>query len=297
MTKAALSLAAALLLLAGGTSAEDIRVLVWDERQPRQKEAYPDFLGNQIASHLTSRPGLSVTSVGQDDPEQGLKEAVLDETDVLIWWGHARQDEVSPETGREIVARIQAGQLDMIVLHSAHWATPFMEAMNERTRQVARRRFPGPGVEFEFVPPPGRIPPTYDSLVTPAFYSFQPRRGVQRVRVDLPNCVFPGVRADGEPSTVTVLAPDHPIAEGLPASFEITATEMYDEPFHVPEPDEVIFREDWKGGWFRGGMVWNLGEGKVFYFRPGHETYGVFFEEMPLRVLENAVRWLGAAAR
>ena len=40
-------------------------------------------------------------------------------------------------------------------------------------------------------------------------------------------------------------------------------------------------------------MIWNIGKGKVFYFRPGHETYGVYFEPMPLKVLENASRWLG----
>ena len=49
---------------------------------------------------------------------------------------------------------------------------------------------------------------------------------------------------------------------------------MYDEPFHVPEPDEVILEECWAAGeWFRSGMVWRLGKGRVFYFRPGHETY------------------------
>ena len=49
------------------------------------------------------------------------------------------------------------------------------------------------------------------------------------------------------------------------------------------------------GGWFRGGMLWNLGEGKVFYFRPGHETFPVFKDPKMLRILENAVRWLGQA--
>ena len=48
------------------------------------------------------------------------------------------------------------------------------------------------------------------------------------------------------------------------------------------------------GEWFRSGSVWNLGKGKVFYFRPGHETYPVFKEKLPLLVIENAVRWLAA---
>ena len=65
-------------------------------------------------------------------------------------------------------------------------------------------------------------------------------------------------------------------------------------PFHVPVPDEVIFEERWETGeWFRSGSVWSLGNGKVFYFRPGHETFGVFMEEVPLKIVENAVVWLG----
>ena len=72
-------------------------------------------------------------------------------------------------------------------------------------------------------------------------------------------------------------------------------TEMYDEPFGVPEPDLVIFGETWKGGeFFRSGSLWKIGAGKVFYFRPGHETYAVFLEEYPLKIVENAAVWLGA---
>ncbi|HTE21112.1 MAG TPA: hypothetical protein VK689_22330, partial [Armatimonadota bacterium] len=55
-----------------------------------------------------------------------------------------------------------------------------------------------------------------------------------------------------------------------------------------------IFEERWDAGErFRGGCLWNLGAGKVFYFRPGHETYPVFKEAAPLRLVENAVRWMG----
>ena len=87
--------------------------------------------------------------------------------------------------------------------------------------------------------------------------------------------------------------PDHPIVRGVPAEFEIAQTEMYDEPFHVPEPDEVILEERWNSGeWFRSGAVWKLGNGRVFYFRPGHETYPVFTQGLPLLILTNAVRWL-----
>ena len=277
--------------------AENIRVIVWDERQPEQKTAYPDFVGNQIAAHLRTLSGITVVrSVGLDDPEHGLGGNTLEQCDVLIWWGHIRSAEVPVEVGRAIVQRIKEGKLSLIALHASHWSVPFMEAMNEVTRIEAARRYPGTNVHFEFIPPPGRIVPTYDSLVTPAYYAFRPSKGEQRVRVDLPLCVFPSYRGDGKPSSVTTLRPEHPIAKGVPASFTIPATEAYDEPFHVPTPDEVIFRETWSaGGWFRSGIVWNLGKGKVFYFRPGHETYPIYTQEIPLRILENAVRWMGAA--
>src|SRR5262245_43763222 len=48
-------------------SAPAIQVVVWDERQPAQKQAYPNFLGNQIADHLRGQPGIAVQSVGLDD--------------------------------------------------------------------------------------------------------------------------------------------------------------------------------------------------------------------------------------
>ena len=50
-------------------------------------------------------------------------------------------------------------------------------------------------------------------------------------------------------------------------------TEMVDEPFHVPVPDAAVFKERRdKGDHFRSGCVWTVGKGRVFYFRPGHET-------------------------
>jgi trehalose utilization protein len=117
------------------------------------------------------------------------------------------------------------------------------------------------------------------------------------VTVHLPLCCFPAYRTDGKPSTVQVKLPDHPVARGLPRTFGLPHTEMYDEPFHVPEPDEVVLEERWAdGAWFRSGMAWKLGKGRVFYLRPGHETFAVFHEQPMLQLLENAVRWLAEAS-
>jgi trehalose utilization protein len=82
--------------------------------------------------------------------------------------------------------------------------------------------------------------------------------------------------------------------KGIPTRFEIPQTEMYAEEFHVPKPDLVLLEERWDlGEWFRGGLLWRVGEGNVFYFRPGHETYPVFRQPIPLKIVENAARWLG----
>lgn len=287
------------LVFANLIAAAEIRVVVWDEQQPRQKQAYDNYLGNAIANHLKTLPDMKVRSVKQDDPNKGIGSDVLDHCDVLIWWGHKRQGQITPADSKPIVDRIKAGKLAFLPLHSAHWATPFMEAMNERTKQDVSKLFPrnkqSPNVKIEYIPPAGRIPPARNSMVTPAYLALQRRGVATTVRVDLPNCCFPGYRGDGKSSTMRTLLPEHPIAKGLPKTWTIKSTEMYDEPFHVPKPDQVIFKENFAGGeWFRSGSVWNLGKGKVFYFRPGHETYPVFKEKLPLRVIENAIRWLAA---
>jgi trehalose utilization protein len=118
--------------------------------------------------------------------------------------------------------------------------------------------------------------------------------GKPTLTIHLPSCVFPAVRNDGKPSHLRTAAKDHPIAKDVPETWDIPQTEMYDEPFHVPAPDAVIFEERWDAGErFRAGLVWSVGKGRVFYFRPGHETYPIFKQPIPLRIVENAVRWLG----
>ena len=126
------------LLVAATAAAEDdrtgdkqeqkqtVRVVVWDERG-RKHPAYENYTGNAIADYLKTRPGLTVKSVGLDDPGQGLSKAVLDDCDVLVWWSHVRNREIPPATGKEIVRRIRSGQFSLVALHSAHWARPFVE--------------------------------------------------------------------------------------------------------------------------------------------------------------------------
>lgn len=88
------------------------------------------------------------------------------------------------------------------------------------------------------------------------------------------------------------IMPSHPIAAGLGEYFEIPAEEMYGEPFGIPTPDELIFISWFTGGEvFRSGATWRRGHGKVFYFRPGHETYPTYHHPQVQRVITNAVNW------
>ncbi len=285
------------LLTVAVSHSAPIRVLVWDEQQPAQKQAYTNFLGNEIAGHLRRSADFEVKSTALDDPQQGL--SGLDNFDIVIWWGHQRQDEITPKTAREIVQRVKDGKLALLMLHSAHWSQPFVEAMRERARADALAALvPAERATAVFVETNlfanFRTAPAYTTLRTPSVIYRKPPDQAVEIRLTLPNCCFPAYRPDGQPSHVRILLPDHPIARGVPLEFAIPQTEMYDEPFHVPEPDAVVFEERWKTGeWFRSGAVWNLGRGKIVYFRPGHELYPVFKNEHVLRIIENAVRWFG----
>ncbi len=277
-----------------------VRVVVWDEQQPAQKAVYENFLGNAIADYLKTRPAISVTSVNLNDPQQGLSDTVLDQCDVLIWWGHVRHREIKPETGQKLVERIKQGKLSLIALHSAHWSTPFIEAMNERAVADALAKLTAEqrkSVKVETVRPAYSVPKR-DGEITPSSELVTQPDGSLLLKVKLPNCCFPAYRPDGKPGHIKTMLPNHPIANGLPATFDIPHTEMYDEHFHVPAPDEVIFEERWDAGeHFRSGAVWKIGRGRVFYFRPGHETFDVFKQPEPLTILENAVRWLAEQQR
>jgi trehalose utilization protein len=107
-----------------------------------------------------------------------------------------------------------------------------------------------------------------------------------------------GWRVDGERERVWVVAPAHRIAEGLGPYFEIEAEEMYSEFFDIPEPDELVLVSWFKGGEvFRSGCAWRRGFGRVFYFRPGHETFPTYHQAPVQRVIANAVRWAAQPGR
>ena len=99
-------------------------------------------------------------------------------------------------------------------------------------------------------------------------------------------------REVGERERLWVCNPGHPIARGIDKFIELEQEEMYGEFFDVPEPLETILISSFTGGEvFRSGMTWTRGAGRIFYFRPGHETFPTYHDPNVLKVIENACRW------
>lgn len=215
------------------------RVTVWNEyRHERQSEKiaaiYPEGMHGAIAGHLR-REGLTVRTATLDEPEHGLTTAVLDETDVLLWWGHMAHEEVSDEIVRRVHERVLGG-MGLIVLHSGHFSKIF-------------KRLMGTTCNLKW-------------------------------------------REAGEKERIWVVEPGHPIAAGLGEYFEIPQAEMYGEHFDIPAPDTLVFVSWFQGGdIFRSGCCFHRGMGKIFYFRPGHETYPIYHQPEVLRVITNGVYW------
>jgi len=216
-------------------AARPVRVLVWSEGTA-PKNVYPHDINGAIAEYLNTCEGSIAKAASLKDPDQGLSDTVLSQTDVLIWWGHVLHGEVTDEAVDRIVRHVKERGMGFIALHSSHWSKPFTRLMGTSGNWRA-------------------------------------------------------FREDGKPEYIHVAAPGHPIAEGI-SDFAIPQTEMYADPFEVPEPEALIFTSRWDAGeTARSGLTWKVGKGRVFYFRPGHETYPIFFNETVRKILRNAVLW------
>ncbi len=124
--------------------ARPIRVTVWGENrheqlEPEVAERYPTGMHGAVAEGITSNlhEKVHVRTATLDDPEHGLTEEVLAETDVLTWWGHAAHDEVSDEVVDRVHRHVLEG-MGLIVLHSGHWSKIFTRLMG--TTGTLRRR-------------------------------------------------------------------------------------------------------------------------------------------------------------
>ena len=215
------------------------QVTVWNEfRHERHNdsvaEVYPEGIHTVIADAL-SEAGFETRTATLDEPDHGLTEAVLDDTDVLTWWGHAAHDEVRDEIVDRVCERIREG-MGLLVLHSGHYSKPFIQLM-------------GTSCSLKW-------------------------------------------REAAETERLWVVEPGHPIADGVDEYIELDDAEMYGERFDIPAPDTLVFTSWFEGGEvFRSGCCYRRGNGRIFYFRPGHETYPIYHNESIQQVLANAVAW------
>lgn len=110
-----------------------IKVTVWNEgihekTHEAVRNIYPHGIHGAIAQHLSKQPDLETRTATLDEPEHGLTENVLAQTDVLTWWGHIAHDKVEDK----VVARVQKRVLEgmgLIVLHSGHFSKIFRTLM------------------------------------------------------------------------------------------------------------------------------------------------------------------------
>ena len=223
-----------------------IRCTVWGENVHEQENEvvasiYPNGIHGAISAALNCDPAITAATVTFQQPEHGCSEGRLDETDVLVWWGHAAHEAVADGVVERIVRRIWSG-MGLVMLHSGHFSKLFTRLMG-----------------------------------TPCALKW---------------------REAGERERVWVVNRNHPIARGLPESFVLDMEEMYGEPFSVPEPLETVLISWFQGGEvFRSGLTYQRGAGKIFYFRPGHETYPTYHDANVQQVLRNAVRWAATSQR
>ncbi len=219
------------------------RITVWNEFRHEKARAdvaavYPKGIHRAIADGL-AEAGFPVRTATLDEPEHGLTDEALAQTDVLLWWGHMAHGEVRDEIVERVQRRVWAG-MGLIVLHSGHFSKIF-------------KRLMGTSCELKW-------------------------------------------REAGERERIWVVEPGHPIAAGLGEYFEIPHTEMYGERFDIPAPDQLVFVSWFQGGEvFRSGCCFYRGAGKIFYFRPGHETFPIYYQPEVRRVIANAAAWAAPA--
>jgi trehalose utilization protein len=110
-----------------------LRVTVWNEfrhekTNPKAATIYPKGMHEVIAESLRKDPGLKVRTATLDEPEHGCTAAALNETDVMLWWGHLAHQEVSDAVVERVHQRVLDG-MGLVVLHSGHFSKIFKKLM------------------------------------------------------------------------------------------------------------------------------------------------------------------------
>lgn len=246
-------------------SAAPLRVLVWDEAPPHApKEVYPSSINGAVAEGLRKFGGeaLIVRTANLDDSEQGCSEVALADTDVLLWWGHARHGELTNETAERVVRRVVEGGMGFVALHSAHYSKPFQRILQAPGHLKGGWRELNP-MESEEI----RVCAPWHPIAA----------GI--TDFTLAHEEMYGAPFDVPPALVLVFQSHFPYdGKTFPSGICWTVGEGK-TPGFTSGPG--------------GGVGEGLGKARVFYFRPGHETVPTYYNETVQRIITNAVLWCG----
>lgn len=218
----------------------NIRVTVWNEYWDEQlfehvRLLYPEGIQEVVGGFLRKEPDFSVRTSWLGEEDSGLSDELLDQTDVLVWWGHVVHDRVPTDRVKKICDRVLDG-MGFVALHSGMYSRPFEQLVG--------------------------------------------------------TCMNSAFREAGEKERVWVVNPAHEICRGLGSCFEIEHSEVYREPTGFPLPEEILFLSWYAGGeaGISGGCYYR-GQGRIFYFTPGHEDYPIYHHKEVQKVIANGVRW------
>jgi trehalose utilization protein len=224
-----------------------IRVTVWGEfrhekKNPKVSAIYPKGMHEAIADALRKDESLQVKTATLEQPEAGLTDEILSQTDVLTWWGHLAHGDVPETVVERVHKRVVNDGMGLIVLHSGHFSKIFKKLMGT-------------------------------------------------------TCDLKWREEENEREVLWVTRPGHPILAGVEDHFILDREEMYGEFFDIPEPEQTILISSFGGGEvFRSGCCWTRGAGRIFYFRPGHETFPTYHNATVQKIIANAVHWAAPAA-
>ena len=131
-TALGLGAAAGVSVLLGSSAVaaeEKRRVIVWSEGTEPAK-VYPDGIRGAIAASLKPLDGWEIITRTITDDAQGVPEEDLTKTDVLVWWGHKRHNDIKDETVDRIEKHVKENGMGFIAVHSSHFARPYKRLMN-----------------------------------------------------------------------------------------------------------------------------------------------------------------------
>ena len=99
--------------------AKTINVTIWNEYRHEKSDEnvaklYPNGLHAAIGEFLSKNDDMKITLAALDDPDQGLPDEVLNNTDVLLWWGHMNHGEVKDDLVERIRQRVYVGGMGFI---------------------------------------------------------------------------------------------------------------------------------------------------------------------------------------